>query len=94
MRRVAGVWRQYNDEGDMQVLEFGNGRMVTELVGVDSPSWAFCASITGWLHEAALAAGLSQSAVSHTECRTSGGSRCVWVIRKASLESMRPGRLA
>jgi len=94
MRRVAGVWRQYNDEGEMRVLEFGNGRMTTELVGVQSPSWAFCASITGWLHEAALAAGLKQSTVSHVECCTSSGSRCVWVLRKAPSESLRPGRLA
>src|SRR5271165_6343436 len=63
MRRVAGVWRQYNDAGQMRVLEFGNGRMVAELVGVTSPSWAFCCSISGWLAEAALAAGLKRTVV-------------------------------
>ena len=84
MRRVAGVWRQYNDAGEMRVLEFANGRMLTELAETRSPSWAFCASITGWLLEAALSAGLKGSTAAHVECRARAGARCLWSIRRAS----------
>jgi predicted hydrocarbon binding protein len=82
LRRVAGVWRQYNDAGEMRVLEFGSGRMVAELVGVGTPSWGFCCSITGWLAEAALAAGLKRTVVKHVECRSRGAGRCVWHLRR------------
>jgi hypothetical protein len=88
MRRVAGVWRQYNDAGQMRVLEFANGRMVAELVGVTTPSWAFCCSITGWLAEAALAAGLKRTIVHHVECRSRGGGRCVWNLRRDADEPL------
>jgi hypothetical protein len=88
MRRVAGVWRQYNDAGEMRVLEFGNGRMVAELVGVWTPSWAFCCSITGWLAEAAIAAGLKRTVVNHVECRSRGGNRCVWNLRRDADEPL------
>lgn len=88
MRRVAGVWRQYNDAGQMRVLEFANGRMVAELVGVTTPSWAFCCSITGWLAEAALAAGLKRTVVNHVECRARGYGRCVWNLRRDADEPL------
>jgi len=88
MRRVAGVWRQYNDAGQMRVLEFANGRMVAELVGVTTPSWAFCCSITGWLAEAALAAALKGTVVNHVECRSRGGGRCVWNLRRDTEEPL------
>jgi predicted hydrocarbon binding protein len=88
MRRVAGVWRQYNDAGEMRVLEFANGRMVAELVGVVTPSWACCASISGWLAEAALAAGLKRTVVNHVECRSRGHGRCVWYLRRDADEPL------
>jgi hypothetical protein len=88
MRRVAGVWRQYNDAGQMRVLEFANGRMVAELVGVTTPSWAFCCSISGWLGEAAIAAGLKRTVVNHLECRSRGGARCVWSLRRDADEPL------
>jgi len=88
MRRVAGVWRQYNDAGEMRVLEFGSGRMVAELVGVGTPSWGFCCSITGWLAEAALAAGLKRTVANHVECRSRGFGRCVWNLRRDGGEAL------
>ncbi len=42
MRRVAGVWSQYNDEGRMLVREFTSGLMVAELTGLEKPNWVFC----------------------------------------------------
>jgi hypothetical protein len=84
MRRVAGVWRQYNDEGEMIVREFTEGRMLSELVGLTSPNWVLCCSVTGWLHEAGLATGMKSLVTHHTECRDRGGARCVWLLRWAS----------
>jgi hypothetical protein len=81
MRRVAGVWRQYNEEGDMLVREFIHGRMHAELVGMKRPNWFLCCSITGWLHEAGRATGMKDLATTHTECRARGGARCMWQLR-------------
>ncbi|HEY8039749.1 MAG TPA: hypothetical protein VIF15_08155 [Polyangiaceae bacterium] len=80
MRRVAGVWKQYNDEGQMLVQEFADGRMVAELVGTRSPSWVFCCSVTGWLHEAGAATGMKELVTKHDECRARGGGKCTWAL--------------
>jgi hypothetical protein len=83
MRRVAGVWRQYNTEGEMHVREFGNGRMIAELTGMTRPDWFLCCSITGWLYEAGVATGMKQLVASHSECRARGSARCIWQLRWA-----------
>jgi hypothetical protein len=80
MRRVAGVWRQYNEHGEMLVREFADGRMTAELVGVPRPDHAICCSVTGWLHEAGLATGMTGLLSEHTECRALGAQRCLWVL--------------
>lgn len=81
MRRVAGVWRQFNDEGEMVVREFLPGRMVAEMQGFASPSWTFCCSVTGWLHEAGVATGMKHLATHHVECCARGASTCQWHLR-------------
>jgi hypothetical protein len=81
MRRVAGVWRQYNDEGQMVVLEFSPGRMVAEMQDFASPSWAFCCSVTGWLHEAGVATGMKHLVSHHAECCARGAASCQWHLR-------------
>jgi hypothetical protein len=81
MRRVAGVWSNYNDEGEMIVREFTRGRMTAELVGLTEPNWWLCCSITGWLHEGGLATGLKRVVTTHAECRARGALRCVWQLR-------------
>jgi hypothetical protein len=81
MRRVAGVWRQYNDEGEMIVREFVAGQMLTELTGLKDPDRYLCASITGWLHQAGLATGMKGLATVHIECRAEEAARCCWALR-------------
>lgn len=81
MRRVAGVWRQYNDEGEMLVLSFNEGEMLAELRGIATSNWFLCCSITGWLHEAGVATGMKQLVTRHTHCRGTGASRCLWELR-------------
>jgi hypothetical protein len=88
MRRVAGVWRQYNDEGEMVVREFDAGHMSAELVGLSDPNWVLCCSITGWLHEAGLATGMKRLVTTHVECRDrSKGMRCIWQLRWSERDS-------
>jgi hypothetical protein len=81
MRRVAGVWRQYNEQGEMSVRELGGDRMLAELTGVPKPDWFVCCSITGWMHEAGLATGMKRLASRHTECRARGAARCLWELQ-------------
>jgi hypothetical protein len=81
MRRVAGIWRQYNEEGEMTVREFVEGRMQAELVGMPNPDAFICASITGWLREAGLAMGMKALEAKHIECRGREQERCLWELR-------------
>jgi hypothetical protein len=81
MRRVAGIWRQYNEEGEMAVREFASGRMLAELSGFPSPDWYICSSITGWLYEAGLATGMRDLSTKHVECRARGRDHCYWELR-------------
>jgi hypothetical protein len=81
MRRVAGVWRQYNEEGEMCVREFTGGRMLAELVGMANPDRFICSSVTGWLHEAGLAMGMKGLHAQHVACRAQDGTQCLWELR-------------
>ena len=81
MRRVAGVWRQFNEHGEMLVRSFQDGRMTAELVGVPDPNAMVCCSVTGWLYEAGVATGMRDLIAEHTECRGRGGARCLWSLR-------------
>jgi hypothetical protein len=88
MRRVAGVWRQYNVAGEMLVLEFNPGRMVAELRAMPVTDWIVCASVTGWLGEAGIATGMKQLQTTHSECRGKGAARCLWVLQWSAGVSM------
>jgi hypothetical protein len=81
MRRVAGVWRQYNEAGDMTVHELTTGGMRAELVGVPDPDWYICCSVTGWMLEAGHAMGMKRLFVHHAECRALGKAHCLWELR-------------
>jgi hypothetical protein len=81
MRRVAGVWRQFNEEGEMLVQDFRDGAMDAELVEISRPDWIICCSVTGWLYEAGIATGMKQLVTTHVECRGRGGARCRWHLR-------------
>ena len=81
MRRVAGVWRQYNDEGEMLVLSFNEGEMHAELRGLQAPDWFLCCSVTGWLHEAGVATRMKELVSRHTQCRAKSAPRCLWELR-------------
>jgi hypothetical protein len=81
MRRVAGVWRQYNEAGEMLVLGFDEGHMLAELRGMPTSDWFLCCSVTGWLNEAGLATGMKELVTQHSSCRANGEPRCLWDLR-------------
>ena len=81
MRRVAGLWSQFNDEGTMEINKFVPDEMQLEVKGVTKPYWLHCCSITGWAHEVAVHFGWRSIVAKHPRCRAKGDTRCVWDIR-------------
>ena len=81
MKRIAALWRQFNDEGEMKVLHVEATKLVLEVPGVREPSWLFCSTITGWGREVATAMGVNAPSAAHVECRSKGDARCVWEVR-------------
>jgi hypothetical protein len=59
MRRVAGTWSQFNDEGTMELVAFESRRLVVRLSGCGDLPRIFVRILTGWAREiaAAVAAG-------------------------------------
>jgi len=90
MRKVAKVWDQFNDKGEMHVRSFEANRATFELTGADESYTIFCALLTGWFREMARATGIVAPNVRHTECRARGEARCFWEIRWAELETPSP----
>jgi hypothetical protein len=81
LKRIAGLWRQFNDQGEMVLLSFDDQRVVIEVHGVDTPQWLFCCTITGWAREIVRAMGGTHPIARHSECRARGQSRCVYEVR-------------
>lgn len=80
LKRVAALWRQFNDRGEMRVNEFRDGFTEIEVVGVDTPQYLFCCTLTGWAREVGRAAGRPRARVQHATCRDRGDARCTWQL--------------
>jgi hypothetical protein len=61
MRRVAGTWSQFNDEGTMEVIAFDARRVVVALSGCKEIPPLFVRILTGWAREIAGALAASDS---------------------------------
>ena len=81
MKRVTQMWRQFNDEGSMELLHLDELSGSIELKGVTSPQWHFCCTLTGWAREMVIALGGEHPVVKHTECRARRHARCVWQLK-------------
>jgi len=81
MKRVAQLWRQFNDEGEMVITHFEDFSSGIEVKGLRTPNWLFCCTLTGWSREVTKASGGANPHVRHVECRARGGARCLWEIR-------------
>jgi hypothetical protein len=81
MKRVAGIWDQYNDEGAMHVRHFDERSCSLELTGIAKTYPYYCSILTGWAREMAVGMGIANPVVRHAECRGRGDARCLWDIR-------------
>jgi hypothetical protein len=81
MQRLVGVWRQYNDEGQMELVNVGADHATIEVKGILIPSDTFCRILTGWWVEVAIGLGGQLVTANHSECRARGGNRCIWELR-------------
>jgi hypothetical protein len=85
IRRAAGMWRQFNDQGLFKLVEIGDSRACLELTGLPAMDRAYCAVITGWCREVGIAVGAVAPLARHVECKTQGGNRCLWEVRYARI---------
>jgi len=81
MKRVAQLWRQFNDEGEMLITHFEDYASGLEVKGISKPYWLFCCTITGWAREVTKASGGMHPLARHVECRARGGARCLWELK-------------
>ena len=81
MKRITQLWRQFNDEGSMDLLHLDDYSSSIEVRGITNPHALFCATLTGWSREVAHALGGNNPVVRHTECRAKGASKCIWQLR-------------
>ena len=90
MKRAANLWRQFNDEGTMELLEMTATLAVIEVRGVPKPNVTFCHILTGWCREIATALGVQDVDARHPECRATRGQRCVFEVRGRYDKVQRP----
>jgi hypothetical protein len=81
MRRAAGLWRQFNDEGEMELVGMDKHHVHVEVRGIHEPNATFCAIILGWIHETSQALGIEHATAHHIECRARGQARCMYEVR-------------
>ncbi len=81
MKRAAGLWRQFNDEGMMDLLHMDERLVRLEVRGVRRPLATFCRILIGWCAETGSALGVKNVTAAHTECLALGGKRCIWEVR-------------
>ena len=92
MQRIAGLWRQFNDEGEMILVSMDPKHAVIEVRGTPTPDPLFCATLTGWCLETATRLGIVNTAVRHTHCRSPGDPRCLWEVRGSVEDAARLAR--
>ncbi len=81
LTKASAMWQQYYDSGEMIVIDKAKGAATLELRGFAAPHPLLCASIVGFTEKAAALAGARQVSSSHRECRSRGGSRCLYDVR-------------
>lgn len=79
LRRIASLWSQFNDQGEMRILDINEREAHIELAGLPHPD-AFCASITGWCEVIGEAVGFDRPRSEHVSCCARGDAQCVWRV--------------
>ncbi|MDB4973220.1 MAG: hypothetical protein JWN48_1561 [Myxococcaceae bacterium] len=81
LRRITGLWTQFNQAGVMHLRHFDERRVSIELADLPSPNALLCSSITGWVHVTSEAVGARGARVEHEQCRARGHARCMFEVR-------------
>jgi hypothetical protein len=77
IRRVAGTWSQFNDEGTMEVVSFESRRLVVALSGCKDLPPLFVRILTGWAREIAAAVAARDPVARAIE---QSATRVVWEL--------------
>lgn len=80
MRRIANLWRQFNDEGELVLLAANERTVQIEIRGMKQTYPFLCSTITGWAREVAGAIGVEAPVARHPSCRARGGASCTWIV--------------
>lgn len=81
VERAATAWRTQFDAGEIIIHEKHRDLYVLEVRGVERPSRAHCAAITGWMERAAELSGEDDFDVEET-CRAAGDKFCMWTFTR------------
>ena len=90
MNRAAQLWSQFNDSGELRILEMDEEHLRAELADIDTPSWTFCQVITGWAEEMMRAVGFHDARPQHVSCRARGDERCIILVRYSKVAVAEP----
>ena len=90
MQRAAGLWRQFNDDGHMELKHLGEKLARFELARIKGLDPIFCAVVTGWCREVAIAVGAVAPQAKHVACVWRGEAVCAWEVRFARVEPKSP----
>jgi hypothetical protein len=90
MRKAAGLWRQYNECGDLLLCNIDSQQVLLELRGLPRPHELLCESLSGWMQVVAEAIGARGAHTVHPTCRLRGAARCLhridWDVKRAKDE--------
>jgi hypothetical protein len=78
LRRIATLFRQFNEQGEMTVASLQDGVVELEVKGVPNPHFLFCCVLTGWMRQVSISAGRPRARIDHYACRGRGDGRCRW----------------
>jgi len=81
MRRIASLWRQFNEKGDFVLISADERAVRFEIAGLPEVYPLLCASIVGWSRAVATAIGVEAPIARHTSCRARGGAKCLFEVR-------------
>ena len=85
LRRIATLWSQFNDRGEMRLLRMTDREADMEISGLPDPDELFCATITGWSEVIGAAVGFDSPRCEHVTCCARGDATCVWRVAFAKV---------
>ncbi len=80
MRRAAGMWSQFNDEGTMEIVAFESRRLVVQLTGCRELPLLFVRILSGWGREIANAVAAHDAVARVVEHVERGRARAAWEL--------------